>query len=187
MKNCILVVGAESSGTRIFSHLITKELGIHGKATEKGHEDALDELWKYLYKINEGESDSMPSIKHDFVLTRRSMPHSGSIDRAAGFKEFPDLNLFYSYLNIIGCKCITLVTTRNPLKNLESCVKKRASCGGDYQKALIQYESCYDLIFNSITGNNIPYYILSLEGLILEGDLYIKDVCNLINYWRGDK
>ena len=172
-KKCIIVIGLESTGTRIFSKLLTDKLMIDGKTSESGHSDILDNVWR-------GE---MQIVKSNYILTRRSMPHGRGVDPAK-FLDFPRIYLFCNLMGFLGHKVYSLITTRSPAANINSWVNKRASVGGKRDLAIKQYDACYKRIFESFISlspeRSVEYCILSLEGLILDRLNYVNGIYNVI-------
>lgn len=180
-KNCILVAGAESSGTRIFSKLLSRHPSIKGSTDVLNHDDLLDKVWLGIH--NKNPKNIFESIPKDFeekyLLTRRSMPHGLKPGVAAEFMKFPDINAFCFYLYKLQYKITFLITTRSVVPNLISCVENRAS-SKTFHDAYRQYHACYKKIFKVIEFYKFDYFILSLEALLLDKGLYVNSIFDLL-------
>lgn len=179
MKKMILVIGAESSGTRIFGSLLSNHPDITGMP-EQGHKDILDETWRLAYNGHlEEAAQSCPDA--EVILTRRSVPHALEAGRGAHYMEMPSLMSFKAVCNRTGHKLIMLVTTRSPDPNLNSWSQQRHSAKGSRGKAMAQYQHCYKYLLNFAGTSRIQYWILSLEGLLLDGDHYLNGIYKLLD------
>lgn len=141
----LLVVGPESTGTRI----ISKALGEHPKfvGPEGNHADPLDGFWS--------GKEALPTNSNH--VTRRSFPASIP-GEPAQYLIFPDLRL------LSGHDVRVVVTSRSPKHAIESAQKKRSSVNGDYEKALTQYQEAYKSIFRQISQEEWPFVTVSIEG-----------------------
>jgi hypothetical protein len=180
-KKVILLIGAESTGTRIFTTLLSEHPNISGTTSAlKVGDDILDNVWRLSHhnKIEDAIKD-MP--KDNIILTRRSVPHALSIKENAEYLNFPHLSSFYNVCLETNRELIMLITTRSPLANLNSWVSERRSPDGSIDKAINQYQKCYQYLLDFTVKNNIKYWILSLEGLILDKNDYLNGIYKLLD------
>ena len=173
-KSCILVVGPESSGTRVIADIISQHPDICSH--RGGHDDILNEYW------NSGNQNILQEViqKQDIILTRRSMP-SGYGSRAAKFLEFDDLEKFALDCDLLGVEISVVITTRSPQANLISWQRSRVSVSGSISKAISQYQASFKHLFLWLNNQpNILYWVISLEGCIHEGRMYFEALYELL-------
>lgn len=170
-RNLFLVVGAESTGTRYLTDLLTQHPDVYGPENAKYHNDILDEVWN--------SSDAkLPEelMQYNNIITRRSMPHSRKPKQSARYLDFPDL---YKVILMAGSQyrhLTLLVTVRSPTANLTSWTLERASASRKYTYAYIQYQLAYRNIFEFISKHSVNYYICPYEAILLDGASYMNSL-----------
>lgn len=153
MKKAYLVVGPESSGTRMMTEIFVKG-GCFGDFT---HDQKLD---------NGDESN----FKKDLIVWRRSYPHGG---------QWPDLEFMYNYLKGRHYKVYVVVMTRDMHAMALSQVKtwKRV-----YDGAINSIRTAYATIFSQLLRANLPYIVVSYESLVQRGIEVLKKTLPLIDF-----
>lgn len=174
-KKVILVLGPESSGTRITSNVLSQHPEIDFFTGNDGHHDRLDVVWDNL-----DNDDIKIESENEYILTRRSLPHSRGDGANAKFEDYFNLKKFYERVNSNGMELILIVTIRDPISNLCSWAKNRKSTEGSMDKAYQQYKSATLYIFDFIKNNDVNFIISPLESLVLGGEDYINSIFNLI-------
>lgn len=169
-RNILLVVGPESSGTRIMASVLSSHPQVLGSDQGGRHSDALEHIWSL---VNDGydAASSFRALEPGWHLTRRSMPHSSMPGAAARFMEFPALGAFLRCADEAGVNVVAVVTTRSPAAHLGSWTASRRSVRQDAQKAVEQYHKAYTAIFAALADR--VFYVTSLEGLTHEGAPYL--------------
>ena len=151
----ILICGPESSGTRFIAECFSQHPMFKGT---KGHDDPLDDFWT---------GGKLP--KGNYV-TRRSIP-SGLPGEKARYMSFPPLRRLRGDI-------FAVVTVRSPFANIASWVAGRLSTGGSREKAWRQYEAAYRRLF--LWLQDIPYLVLPLEAVVLDGEKAINGCFRLM-------
>lgn len=173
MPKILIVIGPESSGTRIISSILAQHPDIAGHPKMMKHYDLLGKVWS-------GNGDALTQLpKTKYVLTRRSLPH-GKPGKGSAFMGFPDLLTFCNLCKDKGLQVMVLITVRSPLANFASWFRKRASHGGNRGKIRHQYRQAYRHIFEAINTADVDYLILSLEALLLDKQLYVRSIFQLL-------
>lgn len=139
MKTAILVIGAESTGTRLFTRILI-ENGYWGQHT---HEQETDDFPKGLLKDK------------DRVVIRRSLPHA---------QEFPDLGEILEYLNGEGFRVTTIVTFRSWDFATRSQVRRAHT--SDTNLGFKRTARAYKEAFKFIEEYKVPYLMVSFDALI---------------------
>lgn len=163
MGSLILVTGAESSGTRWISSLLSQHPEITGP--DGGHEDPLDDFWAR-------RTDEIPEGN---IVTRRSLP--AGVDK--GKAEYLD---FEDFTRLEKFEPVTIVTVRHPWANMHSMVANRASVSRRFDKAMNQYRAAYLWLFEFLLRNQCPYLILPLEALVLDGEGAVQSIFRLLGF-----
>lgn len=179
-RRLIIVAGAESTGTRVFTEIFSQHPQIRGSEQASNHNDILDDLWQKIASSQASVLAEFEKINSDIILTRRSYPHGG-YKKAAQYMKFPPLQTLLNKCKEENIEATVLVTTRSPLANLSSWTEKRASASKQKERALNQYQRSYFEIINACIETNTIYYILSLEAVALEGNGYINSIFKLLN------
>ena len=181
-ERIVLVVGPESSGTRIITELLSLHPEVKGSENARKHLDALDSFWTAL--ADGRDHDAAKSFpQHDrsgVIVTRRSMPCGDAPGSKARYMAFPNLAGFHSIVRAQGLELFTLVTTRSTAANLGSWVDSRASVDGSVEKAKSQYEAAYREIFDFILTSRCRFSFVSLEAFIHETDSSIRSLYQLL-------
>lgn len=173
MPKIIVVIGPESSGTRVISNILAQHPDIAGHHKMGEHHDLLDEVWQ-------GNDEALSQLPQTlYILTRRSLPH-GKPDAEAKFMVFPDLHAFHSLCGSAGLQIVMLITTRSPLANFASWFHMRTSHEGSRGKVEHQYRNAYRHIFEFLICTGVDYLILSLEALLLDKQLYMQSIFQLL-------
>lgn len=168
IKTCILVLGAESSGTRFVAGLMSQHPQIAGMGNT--HSDLLNEFWK------NGDENTLEEafLKNDVILTRRSIP-SGVENNAARFLQFDSYDRLSDFCHEKGYVLKVVITTRSPYANIASWSRSRVSPGQSAAMAEKQYQQAYKHIFRWLLDREeIEYWIVSIEGFLHESSYYLN-------------
>jgi SAM-dependent methyltransferase len=133
-----IVVGAESSGTRLLSQILVSN-GVSGEATHQQKFDTED-----------------PS--GDVVVWRRSVPHGLTDDE-------PDLVEMGKKLKRLGYSVTVLVMHRDPAATLAS-QEERFLAITNRQIAEQRYQAAYLHIYSCIKKMKVPFYSITYESLV---------------------
>lgn len=139
-KQAILVLGSESSGTRLATEILIAN-GYFGDST---HEQRIDDIQ------NPSELKNI-----DRIVWRRSLPHGIT-------GTFPIISDLQIKLNDLGFNDIKVVVTIRDLYCTEKSVNNRHNryyIANDIKQA-------YYSIFSYLYNNMSPFYILTYESLI---------------------
>lgn len=184
MTKVALIVGPESTGTRLFTRILSEHPLTLG-TTSQGHEDILDQAWA---KLEAGDMDMAQSYLPDlegveYLVTRRTVPHGRPFIQAEP-TDLPNLQEFYLFCLKMKLDLVVLITSRSTAANLASWTLARASPGGDLQVAKQMYQKAYQLIslllFYFADLGEIPFFFLSLEALLLDQQSYIQSIFQLL-------
>lgn len=178
----LLIVGPESSGTRIFTDIFSRHPAALGTDAALQHGDLLDTTWQALADGRRRDAvTALRELPRDrFIVTRRSLPHGQAPGTAARFGEFPDLDGFVTACEAARRSVMVLFTTRSPAPCMASTVAQRASVRGDPELARQQYAAAGAAIVGLIARRRLPFQILSLEALVLDGDDYVQSLFLLL-------
>ena len=178
-----IVVGAESSATRLVTEILVSHPNVLGEKNPKNHEDLFDNIWSKLDSEDFDEAKRlMPRIKENLkYITRRSVPHALKPGTSAHYFEFPPLKNFLKIAKNKGFNPLVLVTVRSPIPNLLSWKNNRASADSSLKKSLKQYQSVYPYIFHSISLTKCQYYIIPHEAIMLDSDNFLHTLFELLN------
>jgi hypothetical protein len=141
MKKAVIVVGAESSGTRFITNLVIN----HGYYGDSGHHQEID-------KILFSETFKNFSKKHDKIVIRRSYPHAG---------KWPSISRIYKRLDKFGYSVIIIVTHRNWFTMAMSQLDRRSKQPKFVSKNI---PKAYKFIMKHIIDLDAKYYILEFSG-----------------------
>lgn len=179
----VLVLGPESTGTRLITALLSRHPEILGTEDAYQHHDILDDVWAELSSERLDEAASrLPDVDDDVILTRRSFPHGTIPGKSDGcYMDFPEIGLFLSLCRREELEPLALLTSRSPAANLVSWVEERSSPDGNLQKAIRQYQAGYRRIFEVIEAYDIPFFVTSLEGLLADQEAYLNSLVRLID------
>lgn len=178
----VLVVGPESTGTRVFTEILSAHPGVAGTTNARAHGDLLDPVWQAIVDGDQDEARNRLESHRDLplVATRRSLPHGPRPGAAAEYRHFPPLQAFLDLSVACRREPVVLITTRSPLANVVSWARERSSARGDLQAALRQYWAAYRLLFGICAKGSFPFHLLSLEALTLEGSAYVASLFALL-------
>lgn len=147
MNRAILVLGPESSGTR----LVTRILINAGCAGSSEHFQPID----YSYRPDRSQPDYRALLVDPLLVWRRSVPHNG---------QPLDLGRMKSIL--LGYKIDAVVVQRDMYCVVESQVKNKLATNRTVARE--RYDRAYRFIFEQLIAMDIPMYLLSFESLIME-------------------
>lgn len=172
----LLIAGPESSGTRIFTDIFSRHPLALGADAALEHQDLLDDVWRLLARKRRRAAVTVLSAlpRDRVIVTRRSVPHGAMPGVAARYGEFPDLHGFVAACRSAGRSVIVLVTSRSPAACIASSVAQRASVGRDPERARRQYAAANAAIFDVVVRRRLPFLVLSVEALVLDGDEYVQ-------------
>lgn len=181
-RTLAIVIGPESSGTRVFTEILSQHQQVDGTTDARDHGDILDESWRRL-SLNDiqGAKECFPATSEaPYVLTRRSMPHAVRQGAPAEYMEFAHLPNIYRMCRIMDFDILMLITCRSTAANLASWTTSRASAGGSIHKAIAQYHASYVSLFTFISQYTVPFFFLSLEALLLDKQAYVNSIFELM-------
>ncbi len=177
----LLVIGPESTGTRVLTTTLSQHPAISGSPDATEHEDCLAEVWRHL---EVGDSDAalatLRANDHPLVLTRRSLPASARAGVGARFCEFVDLDAFADVAARAGRSVTVFLTVRDPLANLASWVHNRHSTQGSLASAHTQYREAIAHAVDFVTRRDIPYLVTPLEALGTGGAAYVNGLFSVL-------
>lgn len=175
-RTLVLVIGPESTATRAFTRAFSQHKDILSTGDPSKHIDVLDDVWLELENRNLQSAIAKFQDKDSakLVVTRRSVPHGIKPGIAAEYMSFPNVELLQQLCEKLEYKIFVLITSRSPIPNLVSWTNARASVQRDISKAYMQYQMAYKNIFKFINTHDLPYFMISVEGFVL-------DKKNLIN------
>ena len=177
-KTLILIIGPESTATRAFTRAFTQHPKILAAEDPSEHIDVLDDVWYELEHYNEEQAlaNFPANHKKNIIVTRRSVPHGLRPGVPARYMSFPNTIGLKRVCEKLGYELFILITSRSPIPNLVSWTNERASAQGEISKAYKQYQMSYRTIFKFIETYDVPYFIVSLEGFILDKKDLIKSL-----------
>ncbi len=162
--NAYLVLGAESSGTRLFTRIL---MGV-GCAGDDGHEQKFDVL--------------IPEANGRPIVWRRSFPHGG---------EWPKVPDLYRSLRDKDYEVRAVVMTRDWLAMRKSQIEAghvAGHAGGQHDletKALQNIREAYNRIFGGLhNADTMPYVMVSYEGLYQRPEITIRHTLDTLG-WPG--
>ena len=181
-KKIILLIGPESSGTRIFTEVLSGHPLILGTLNATEHHDVLDAVWRAL---KSGDLDLakylLPDLKDaTCLLTRRSMPHGEYIGHTPQPMDFPNVESFHQLCQLIELPLVVLITTRSTAANLASWALARSTSRSSIQLAMMQYREAYLHLFRFLTKSRVPFFFVSLEALILDSQKYLQSIFQML-------
>jgi len=138
MAHAYLVVGPESSGTRLMTRIIMA-CGVKG---DDGHRQRWDDL-------------NFPPARQDIVF-RRSIPHGGII---------PDIPTIVNKMEGRGYTVMMVVMVRDPYVMAKSQIRNRHV--NDLVEAYANIANAYRLIANYVGTGRVPSFFVPLEALVL--------------------
>lgn len=192
MKNKIIcVIGPESSSTRFFGDIIGGHPDIFWqRKTGDDHHQNTDPMSHIWDKIDYENTTDQFKIKTDkkYILTRRSIPHGKkkNPNGRADYMDFMNLDTFAKGCKNSGYDLCFLITSRSPVPNIVSWTQQRGSANKKWKKAQSQYWESYKHLFKTITAHNIPFYMLSLEGVLYDKADYINGIYDLLELPHRD-
>ncbi len=180
-RKLALLIGPESTGTRIFTEILSSHPDILGTPDASAHGDVLDDVWECLENDDlVGAMQVFPVMDgKKYVLTRRSVPHATG-DHYAYFMDFPAVDRLYQLCEELNLELVVLLTSRSTAANLASWALQRASASKTLGKAKAQYLAAYRHLFKFLIHTDVPFFFLSLEALVLDQDAYVQSVFELL-------
>ena len=142
MKRAYLVVGAESTGTRLMTQILISM----GCAGDSGH----NQRW---------EGGKLPE-EEEAVVLRRSVPHR---------KQWPDLAGMVNRLRGRGYRTQAIVTVRDPFATAASQIK--AGHTRSQTEAMANISQAYGHIYQQLVHVRCPVLPVPYEALVNEPDL----------------
>jgi len=181
-RKLALVIGPESSGTRILTAILSQHPKILGTPDASPHGDVLDEVWR---QIAQGDVEKAREVfpnpaDRECVLTRRSLPHALNVGEPARYMDFSNLAGLHALARQLGLDLILLITTRSTAANLASWTATRSSPGKSLDKARQQYFASYLHIFSFLQETGVPFFLLSLEAFLLDRHEYVQSVFQML-------
>jgi len=190
-KDCTrlyLVIGPESTATRLITKLLSQHPNVVGTLDASEHVDVLDDVWRF---VENGEfqkaKDVLPTInKGSVFVTRRSMPHSLSANKPAEYLNFPDIYSFYKFCSENRISLYLFVTSRSPVPTYVSSVNNRDSVSKSLKKAKFQNMASYMFLFEAIIKLNLPFSLISLEALLNDKANFINSLFEIMGLDKSD-
>jgi len=151
-----LVLGPESSGTKLFTEILIGA-GCNGDAVN-------EQRW----------DEKLPVFGiDDPVVWRRSVPHG---------EKYPDIVSMVEELRDVGCQVFAYVTTRD----WPSMLSSRVNAGIiNRETSLQRAQWAYLHIFAELKGLRVPFAMVSYEGVTEYGEKYIKKMLEIFELEIG--
>jgi hypothetical protein len=108
------------------------------------------------------------------------MPHARVYGEPAIYMNFSDLFALRKLCMKKELDLVLFITSRSYVPNLGSWTQNRLSAQRSPEKAELQYQASYRYLFDFIHKSKLPYYMLSLEGLILDGQDYVQSLFKIL-------
>ena len=179
-----LIIGPESTATRLFTSILSQHPQMLGTPDAKKHDDLLDEVWAKLKGGDiQGALTCLPDLQgYEYLLTRRTIPYGGQSGVDATPLDIPPLQALQRLCKRTRLDLILLVTTRSTAANLASWTLARASSGGLLKRAQWMYRGAYWYIFDFVLHyrGRLLFFFLSLEALLLDQEQYVQSVFELL-------
>ena len=153
-----LVLGAESSGTKLFTEILLGA-GCVGDPENEQRWDSQMPVW--------GVDDP--------VVWRRSVPHG---------EKYPDIVAMIERLRGVGCQVYAYVTVRDWTSMLHSRVLGAGII--NYEVAAQRAQWAYPHIFDSINAAHVPYAMVSYEAIVQHGAEYARRILALFGLEPGE-
>lgn len=152
-KRALLVLGPESSGTRLMTEILVRS-GCKGSS---------------------GDSQPMADLNHagsqeGNIVIRYSLPHT---------RVWPDIAYTAERLRAHGFQVLAVVMTRAWWPMMESQAKRGHIA--HQASAMINISKAYPFILGHIGKQNIPYIMVSYEEMILNPGGYIPRTCAMLH------
>jgi hypothetical protein len=181
-KIICLLIGPESTGTRLFASVLSEHPKVLGTPGATAHLDILDPVWQALEqnRVSEAIRIFPDYTDKQCIITRRSLPHAARPGQPARYMHFVDLGRFNQLCKRMQFGLVLLVTSRSPIPNLYSWTNNRLSAAGSYKRARAQYHASYCHVFDFVRKHRVQYYIVSLEALIMDGQNYVQSLFQLL-------
>lgn len=182
-KIMLLVIGPESSGTRVVTQTLSQHPHILGTPAAQKHMDVLDDVWLALEADDIETAISLfPDLSnYSVILTRRSMPH-GAIGVSATYMKFASMHRLKQLCDRLSIRLVLAITTRSFVPHLISWTTARQSAQGSIEKAHTQYKAAYFTLFGFLQdAPDVAFFLVSLESLLLDDDLAIQSIFQLLN------
>jgi hypothetical protein len=177
----VLVLGPESSGTRVYTEMISRHPDVLGTQEASSHTDHMDDVWYCVEKSNYKKAiRKFPKSNKKIILTRRSMPHAKKNKTNADAMDFPNVKGFVELCKKMNKSVVLLITTRSPAANLMSWKRNRSSAKNSYKIAFKQYQKTYLKLFSVVRKYDLEYFLINLESIPLDGNEYIKSLHKLL-------
>lgn len=157
MYKAFIVVGGESTGTRLVTQLLINV----GCVGDSGKAQRLDKFSK-----EDSLRDLMSEGKFPRVVWRRSVPHASRMPNLEEELMYPLLGMYKRG------EIFVVVTTRNWLCAARSAVN--AGHCRDLASALVRLERAYTHIFEFLKKHSkMRYHMVSYDALISSGNFYL--------------
>ena len=177
----VLVLGPESSGTRVYTEMISRHPDVLGTQEASSHTDHMDDVWYCVEKGNYKKAvRKFPKSNKKIILTRRSMPHARKNKNNADAMDFPNVKGFVELCERMNKSVVLLITTRSPAANLMSWKRSRSSTKNSYKIAFEQYQKTYLKLFSVVRKYDLEYFLINLESIPLDGNKYVKSLHKLL-------
>ena len=178
-----LIIGPESTATRLFTSILSQHPQVLGTPDAKKHDDLLDDVWAKLKGGDiQGALTCLPDLQgYEYLLTRRTIPYGGQSGVDATPLDIPPLWALYGLCQQAGLDLIVLITTRSTAANLASWTLARASCDS-LKKARFMYHRAYRYIFEFLIRHtaSVPFFFLSMEALLLDRQWYVQSIFEIL-------
>ena len=145
-----LVLGPESSGTKLFTQILISA-GCNGDPENEQKWDNELPVWDV----------------DDPVVWRRSVPHG---------EDYPDIASMVARLRSVGCQVFAYVTTRDWTSMLSSRINAGII---NHEISSQRAQWAYLHIFSELQHVRVPFAMVSYESVTEYGDEYIKRMLNV--------
>ena len=158
-KTLFIVLGPESSGTRVVTEILEKQKGFIDMNSRK-HESRFDEIVDYIGKDNQTAIEKFNNLREGYYIMRRSLPH---------LKQFLDFIALKDFVFGVRGQVVFIFTTRDKSIMVESQMKNH---GWTREESIMNIDKAYNFIYELTCGTN--HIFVSYETLIGMGVRYLE-------------
>lgn len=153
MKRAFIVVGPESSGTRMLTEIFVRS----------GCDGVSDHVQEF---------DTNPPLEQKNIVWRRSVPHGGV--------KNPDIDYMFDYLKNKNYNVTFIVINRDIFCTVKSQVKNEHT--KTESESIKNIQDSFLFIFDFIKKSNIEYFLINYESLVYQKINTLQNLSNLINF-----
>lgn len=150
-KRAFLVLGPESSGTRLFTRILIKA-GCYGS-------------YEHVQDIDQEIPDK------NLIVWRRSVPHA---------QKFPNIEAMIKVLRKYNYSVAAFITNREWHSLMNSQILTRPHVKNQ-SRSFQNLQLAYPHIFTALTNQRIPFIVISFEAMIYSQENYINRMLSLFD------